>query len=196
MTGMFSNTVAAGFATHFHFNVTPLNDSKPRELYQLVTVLSESVFIFIFCCVINLLFHQIEIFYLETQILILKLPKETPLDFFGLSTLSTVPPNHQIGQVISALLAKPHPSGCKGSRCGPDRIGDQGPEYRVSEHCKIKDRHFPECAFVYLATDESNVMRLILVLCCVASCKPQACWENARQFVAWRTIHIYIYIYI
>jgi len=94
MAGMFSTTVAAGFANHFRFNVTPPNDSKHKKLYQLVTVFSKSVFIFIFCCVISLLFHQIEIFYLETQMLILKLPKETPLEFFGLSTLSTVPTNH------------------------------------------------------------------------------------------------------
>jgi len=123
MTGMFSTTVAAGIATRFRFNVIPPKDSEPKELYQLVTVFRESVFIFIFCCVINLLFYQIDIFYLENQILILKLPKETPLDFFGISTLSTVPTNHQIRQVISAILAKTHPSGCKRSRCGPDRIG-------------------------------------------------------------------------
>lgn len=66
MTGIFSTTVAAGNATRFRFNVIPPNDSNSKELYQLVTLFSAFLFTFIFCCVISLLFHKIEIFYLET----------------------------------------------------------------------------------------------------------------------------------
>ena len=138
MRGIFLTTAAAGFATLFRFNIIPPNDSNPKELYHPVTVFSAYVFIFFLCCVIKLLFLQIEIFYLQTWILILKLPNEAPLDCFGLSALSTVPTNHHIGQVISALLAKTHPSGCKRSRCNHDSICGQGPEYCVNEPCRVQ----------------------------------------------------------
>jgi hypothetical protein len=65
MRDIFSTTVAAGFAIRFRFNIIPPKDSNPNELYHRVTVFSVSAFIFIFCCVINLLFLQIEIFYLQ-----------------------------------------------------------------------------------------------------------------------------------
>jgi hypothetical protein len=184
MRGKLLTTLVAGISSRFPFSITLPNDSNPEELYQPATLFSASVFMFIFCCVTNLLFHKIEIFYLDTWILILKLPKEALLDCFGLCVLSTVPTNHNVGQVISALLAKAHPSGCKGSRCSLGRSDGEGPEYRVSENCETEKRHFPACTFVYLATDESNVTRL--TLCFVASCNPQACWENALQYVAWR----------
>jgi hypothetical protein len=188
MRGKLLTTFVAEIASRFPFNIIPPKDSNPKELYQPAPLFSASVFIFIFCYVTNPLLHQIEIFYLETGILILKLPKEDPLDCFGLCALSTVPNNHHVGQGISALRAKTHPAGCKGSRCSHERTGGEGPEYCVSENCEIEERHFPACAFVYLATDECNVIRL--TLCCVASCKPQACCENTLQYVTWRIKYI------
>jgi hypothetical protein len=62
MRGKFLTTVAAGIAIRFRFNIILPNDSNPKELYQPGTVFSASVFIFIYCCVINLLFHQIDTF--------------------------------------------------------------------------------------------------------------------------------------
>jgi hypothetical protein len=39
--------------------------------------------------------------------------------------------------------------------------------------------------FVYLVTDQSDVIRLTLYG--VASCKPPACWEKALLYVTWHT---------